>query len=329
MRVARIGKMFNRKDEEGSPERGFRHQPQQILPRFRPDRSGQPESFPAPTFHGCGRSISAANRSASAKTKFSASSWRCRIFTPARPLSVSVPARRSRRTATSGRPTSARRPMSECLCTTPPPKPVCRARGDPAASVDNRTVGKNFGRCPSALAKGSGRPPEQREIPMALLSHISADVDRSYPSRFHPRGRRQRITEISRKNAGPAAFRRSDRSWRKPGRTSAPKTDRRRDLLYRAQAPRNSDKVCLAVTLLLGIGREVPGAFLVSIAANTNASDTAIGGCAQHAFTRKTTSSSMRSQSRCRDAARVGSPRCRWLDPLPSRYGNEARHPPL
>ncbi len=179
MRIVRIGAMFNRKDRKGIFDicraKGYRDFiltdpanpfiPGTDVPRLRPIHLG-------------------GNRLASAKTRSTASSRVCRPGTRPGPLNVPLPARRPRYPATSRRPTSARRPMSECLAQTPPPKSVCRARGDPAASVDNRTVGKNTAGVPQPSQKDRDDRPEQREIPMALLSHISADVDRSYPFRF-------------------------------------------------------------------------------------------------------------------------------------------------
>ena len=131
MGIVRIGKMFNRRDQKkGLDQKGIfdirrakGYRDFILTDPANPFISGTDVPRLRPMHLG-------ANPLASAKMKFSASSWRCRIFTPAKPLSVSVPTRRPRHTATSGRSTSARSPMSECLAPTPTAKPVSRARGD-------------------------------------------------------------------------------------------------------------------------------------------------------------------------------------------------------
>ena len=214
----------------GSPEGNLRHLPRQSyrdfvltdpadpfipgteIPRLRPIHLG-------------GKSVGVERRRNPARRR-----WRCSIFTPAKPLSVPVPTRRPRHTATSGRPTSARRPMSECLAQRRRLNRFAVPEAIPA-SVDNRTVGKNYGRCPSALAKGSGRPAgTEGNSHGAFIPHIrgcrqvvSISISSAWTSPAH--------YGIQPRKRGPAAFHQSDRSWRKPGRTSAPKTDRRRDLL--------------------------------------------------------------------------------------------------
>ena len=161
---------------------------------------------------------------------------------------------------------------------------------------------------------------------MALLSHISADVDRSYPSRFHPRGHRQRISEFSRENAG----RQLSTSLIAAGENLAGHPHRRliegAISFWRAGAAQFRQGL-FGCDTAFGIGRAVPGAFLVSIAANTNASDAAIGGLCTACFHAK--NDVELDAVAVRMLRRLTSPRCRWLDPLPSRYGNEARHPPL
>ena len=76
-----------------------------------------------------------------------------------------------------------------------------------------------------------------------------------------------------------------------------------------------------------GIGPAVPGTVLVSIAANTNASDAAIGGLCTACFHAK--NDVELDAVAVRMLRRLTILRCRWLDPLPTRYGNEARHLPL
>ena len=91
-------------------------------------------SSPAPKFHGCGWSISAADRLASAMTR-STASWRvCRTGIRPGPLNAPLPARRLRHTATSRRSTSARRPMTECLVQRPTPEQFAVPEATPAAS---------------------------------------------------------------------------------------------------------------------------------------------------------------------------------------------------
>jgi hypothetical protein len=133
---------------------------------------------------------------------------------------------------------------------------------------------------------------------MVLLSHIFANVDRSYPSRFHPRGRRQRITKLSRENAG----RQLSTSLIAAGENLAEHPHRRliegAISFWRAGAAQFRQGL-LAVTLLLVSAVPYLVRFWVRLQPTPTLPTPRSAGCAQHAFTRKTTSSSMRSQSGC------------------------------
>ena len=91
-------------------------------------------------------------------------------FYASKPLSASVPTRRrSRHTATSRRPTSARRPMSECLTQTPPLNRFAVPEAMPAASVDNRTVGKTTAGVPQPSQKDRDNRPDTKGLHHELI----------------------------------------------------------------------------------------------------------------------------------------------------------------